>query len=174
MNQQVTWRQLIIPVLILVGVLGPLLVWALSPLLDGLVSEAETCPNEEEWAYFSQVEAIFAAVSPHNDGLAKQLEQIVENPLVMAQNDWKRETAIYIVGQQEVVADVRELSPPSSTMHVHNLHLRAVDALEDSTEAVIYGVDNMDGSSFRRAEAATSEYIRLLEEVRTEVDTFCR
>ena len=126
---------------------------------------SEICPNAnaQERVYFSELDSILAA-SPLIE-LNKQFEQVVGNPSLMAQDDWRRETIVYLVALQDYVADVRELSPPSSVRHIHNLHLRAVDSLEASTEAFIHGVEYFDESSFRRGDATMAVYVQLLDEM---------
>ena len=131
------------------------------------------CPSEVERAYFSQVVDVLTA-SPI-DELGKQVERVVEDPLIMAQLDWRRETAAHIVGVQEQVAHGREIAPPDSATPLHDLFLGALNALEEATEASIYGVDNLDEPIFLRAETAMAEYVGLLERIRlaTAIDTFC-
>ena len=178
MNQRVTWWQLSIPIILLSPFLAGLVFVVFMMLEDVLgairpESEPEICPNAnaQEEVYFSQLAGIMATSPIQEHG--KHFEGVLDNPTVMMDDDWIEELAVHTVAVREYVADIRELSPPSSVMHIHNLHSQAMDALEEANETAFLGVAHLDGSLFRKAETAMGEAIRLLEEMQAATYTFC-
>ena len=165
------WRQWIIPFLTIVGV--GLIIAALGVSLGVVEPEPDICPNAnaQEEVYFSQLAGIMATSPIQEHG--KHFERVLDDPTVMMDDDWIDELAVHTVAVREYVADIRELSPPSSVMHIHNLHLQAMDALEEANETAFLGVAHLNGSLFRQAETAMGEAIRLLEEMQAATYTFC-
>lgn len=148
------FRQWIIPVGILVMVFGPIAFILLLP--DG----------DECLEYLSEVDAPL-------EGYMNQTGRIIDEPLVLASNEWRQETAVHIVEVHGYIEKMRRLDPPPSVEPLHEIYLEALDALEDSTEAFIHGVDNVDTESFRKAETDIIEYGRLLEEMQTASIAIC-
>jgi hypothetical protein len=115
-----------------------------------------------------------AALHKNAARVADALEEftaLMENPQI-GDDKWTIDVAAQLVIIQFAYDEAIEMNPPGSMVHIHYKYTQGMSNLNDATDLIASGIDNLDSSMIRQATYKIQSGTQYIEEATALLDDF--
>ncbi len=134
---------------------------------------APSCPSPADQAYFQSVSVESFAIADPATIMAELFSELVENPLLIASQDWQAEVYLQLDRMEIMIDRILELDAPRSAQSVSNLVEDMAENTKDGIALYRTGIANIDLEALEAAPLKFNEATGKMEQITAQVEAFC-